>query len=121
MPRGAKQFRDFLFSQTDLVNEAKNLVEFKENFPDDNKMCVRFPDVFEEFVTKDILVMSYEAGESLDQITQALQSASTINEEKYQRKSKLTNKNIANIGVQMFCKMLHILRKMLHIVLFISK
>jgi aarF domain-containing kinase len=113
MPRGARQFSDFLFSQTDLSHEAMNLKMFGKNFPDDYGR-VSFPEVFSDWVTPNVLVMGFERGIELAKLVQHQVTNEETGEQEIrqsflpeeQRKSGCSNKELANIGIKMFCKML---------------
>ena len=113
MPRGARQFSDFLLSQTDLSHEAENLRKFRMNFPDDYNR-VTFPEVFDDWVTPNVLVMGFESGVTLTQVTRHQVTnvdtgAQEVRESvlpEQDRKSRCTNAQLANIGIKMFCKML---------------
>lgn len=60
-----RQFAAFLQAQTDLREEAKSLGTFRDKVGSDPNASVVVPEVFQEWVTCDVLVMSFEDGQPL--------------------------------------------------------
>jgi predicted unusual protein kinase regulating ubiquinone biosynthesis (AarF/ABC1/UbiB family) len=65
-----RQFVDFLQSQTELDVEAESLKRFRADFGE-GPGTIAIPKVYETWVTPDVLVMSYEEGDSLKSLLQA--------------------------------------------------
>jgi len=63
------EFENMMVSQMDLRNEADNLKRFNENFKDNP--LVDFPKPYEGYVTRDILIESFEEGEFISEFFEA--------------------------------------------------
>lgn len=65
-----RQFVLFLHSQTDFNVEADNLRIFRSNFGDAEN-TVSVPKVFDRWVSRDVVIMSWEEGESLTSLLES--------------------------------------------------
>ncbi|CAK9029678.1 unnamed protein product [Durusdinium trenchii] len=63
LPLMLHQFSAFLKAQTDLRTEAQNLRRLKQQMAGDRSVVI--PEVFDKWVSRDVLVMSFEEGEPL--------------------------------------------------------
>jgi aarF domain-containing kinase len=90
VPGAVSEFGKFMRSQTNLLTEADNINRFTVLFRD--KPDVKFPKVFFEYCTSDILVESYERGIPLGKI---------IDEGSVRLKKK-----VCDLGIGAFLKML---------------
>lgn len=61
------EFRALLLTQLDMRRERDNLVKFRYDFR--NSPCIRFPMVLPHFSTEDVLVETFEYGESVRNVT----------------------------------------------------
>jgi aarF domain-containing kinase len=92
VPGAVEEFGKFMRSQTNLLTEADNINRFSILFRD--RPDIRFPKVFIEHCTKDILVETFEEGIPLGRI---IEHGST----------KL-KKKVCDLGVDAFLKMLFV-------------
>merc|ERR1712217_85589 len=76
-----RQFSEFLRVQADFTCEARNLVQFKKNFKDSTDDIV-IPNVLDAWVTRDVLVMSFEDGEPLKTLMEARSEATGMSKAK---------------------------------------
>lgn len=60
------EFKDTILSELDYLNEAANMMRFRQMFIDDDR--VRVPEVYHEFTTKKILVQEYIDGIAPDRL-----------------------------------------------------
>jgi len=65
-----RQFSEFIRIQADFTCEAKNLAKFREHFKDNSDNIV-IPKVIDPWVTRDVVVMSFEDGEPLKTLMEA--------------------------------------------------
>jgi len=65
-----RQFAAFLQAQSDLTIEAENLVKFKTCFPSREGVVV-IPTVYPPWVSRDVLVMSFEEGRPISSLFDA--------------------------------------------------
>ncbi|CAE7272480.1 GBA [Symbiodinium pilosum] len=74
MPLMLRQFSSFLKAQTDLRTEAQNLRRLKQLLgPNDSSVVI--PEVFDGWVSRNVLVMSFEEGEPLSSLLDASDSS----------------------------------------------
>jgi len=78
-----------MIEQSDLRNEAVSLKKFAKNF--ENESLIQFPRIYEEFVSQDVLIESFEQGEEISRF--------------FEIDSSL-RKSIALTGIKAFFKML---------------
>jgi len=64
--RIVSEFKDTILSELDYLNEASNMMHFKQMFLGDER--IKVPDVYQEFTTKRILVQEYIDGVSPDRL-----------------------------------------------------
>ncbi|XP_072040037.1 uncharacterized aarF domain-containing protein kinase 2-like isoform X2 [Amphiura filiformis] len=89
-----EEFEAMMKNQIDLVVEAENLDRFNKNFS--NVSCVKFPRPIWPFVTHDILVETYEEGESIATIIQMPNGPDGLKE------------RLAEIGINTLLKMVFV-------------
>jgi aarF domain-containing kinase len=92
IPGAVDEFGKFIRSQTNLLTEADNINKFRGLFRD--KPEIKFPQVFLDYCTRDVLVESFEPGVALGDI---IRSGSI----------KL-KKRVCDMGIQAFLKMLFV-------------
>lgn len=66
-----RQFAAFLSSQADLTIEADNLRKFRANFSTEGEDAPIVPQVYDQWVSQDAIVMSYEEGMPLNTLLEA--------------------------------------------------
>jgi aarF domain-containing kinase len=91
LPGAVEEFGKFIHSQTNLLTEARNIRRFSTFFQDMSSE-IRFPDVFLDHCTEDVLVESYEPGVPLGDV---IRDGST----------KL-KRRVCDFGIKAFLKML---------------
>ena len=92
VPGAAEEFGKFMRSQINMLTEAENINRFTVLFRD--RPDIKFPKVFIQHCTKDILVESFEAGIPLGQIIEKGSSA--------------LRRKVCDLGVAAFLKMLFV-------------
>lgn len=90
VPGAVEEFGKFMRSQTDLIAEADNINRFATFFRD--RPDIKFPKVFLEYCSRDILVESFEKGIPLGRIIE--------------EGSVKLRKRVCDLGVGAFLKML---------------
>eukprot|EP01041_Mallomonas_annulata_P005735 gene5735-11597_t len=61
-----EQFQELLLEQLNLSEEAKNLIKFSSNFSSNKwKDSIRFPQPISPYISENLLIESYESGESI--------------------------------------------------------
>jgi len=92
IPGAVDEFGKFIRSQTNLLTEADNINQFRVLFRD--KAEIKFPTVYLEHCTEDVLIESFERGIPLGQI---IENGSTR-----------LKKRVCDLGIQAFLKMLFV-------------
>ena len=103
LEESVRQFEQPLFEQLNLAHEASNLDKFNRNFIGFGGVV--FPRPISPFVSEEVLVETYEAGESVEHyITGAAHPQSENCEPRH--KDKSLHRQIANLGCKALLKMM---------------
>lgn len=100
LDESVRQFEQPLFEQLDLSHEAHNLEQFNANFTGFGG--VLFPRPIAPFFNDEILVETYEVGESVERYISGAANPDSVPEERY--RDKQIHKNIADLGCRALLK-----------------